>query len=229
MPNYEVVDADQLDADMTTVADAIRAKAGTAEKLAFPEGMAAAIPGVYAAGEAAEAARCAAKHYVAVIEGNGETSISFHVPFEPDFLVVMCYNPRAWGGGGGTLVGQFVYDIRAFGMVSAQAVVYQSDGGKSQLMTPSSVLSRYSRAEDGTITLENVGSTTGSFAAGMGYIVTAGKYTDRTDKELITEFVRSLGGSGSVSINQAKVDTAFTSEEWAALIAEKPDWTFSMV
>ena len=28
MPNYKVVNADQLDADLTTVADAIRAKAG---------------------------------------------------------------------------------------------------------------------------------------------------------------------------------------------------------
>lgn len=40
---YKIVNADTLDAGLTTVADAIRAKAGIAEALAFPDGMAEAI------------------------------------------------------------------------------------------------------------------------------------------------------------------------------------------
>lgn len=40
---YKVVDADQLDADLTTVADAIREKTGGTELLSFPDGMAAEI------------------------------------------------------------------------------------------------------------------------------------------------------------------------------------------
>lgn len=43
MPNYKAVNADQLDADITTVADAIREKAGTSGKMAFPNGMADAV------------------------------------------------------------------------------------------------------------------------------------------------------------------------------------------
>ena len=45
MPNYKIVDADKLDADLTRVADAIRETAGAAERLAFPVGMIDAIKG----------------------------------------------------------------------------------------------------------------------------------------------------------------------------------------
>ena len=43
MANYKVVDADQLDADMKSVADAIRAKGGTTESMSFPDGYVSAI------------------------------------------------------------------------------------------------------------------------------------------------------------------------------------------
>ena len=43
MPNYKVVNADQLDTDLATVSDAIKAKAGTSEQLVFPEGFISAI------------------------------------------------------------------------------------------------------------------------------------------------------------------------------------------
>ncbi len=46
MANYKVVDADQLDADMTTVADAIREKGGTSEPLAWPDGYKAAVEAI---------------------------------------------------------------------------------------------------------------------------------------------------------------------------------------
>lgn len=42
----KVVDSVKLDADMTIVADAIRARAGTSEPLAFPEGMKEAVEGI---------------------------------------------------------------------------------------------------------------------------------------------------------------------------------------
>jgi hypothetical protein len=43
MATYKRVDADQLDADLTTVADAIRTKGGTSEKIAFPDGFVSAV------------------------------------------------------------------------------------------------------------------------------------------------------------------------------------------
>lgn len=50
MAEYNVVDAEQLDRDLTAVADAIRQKAGTSEALTFPEGMAEAIAGISGSG-----------------------------------------------------------------------------------------------------------------------------------------------------------------------------------
>lgn len=43
MATYKFVNADQLDADLTTVANAIREKGGTTAKLSFPQGMKAAV------------------------------------------------------------------------------------------------------------------------------------------------------------------------------------------
>ena len=43
MPNYKIVDADRLDADLGTVAQAIRTKGGTSESLAFPGGFVSAV------------------------------------------------------------------------------------------------------------------------------------------------------------------------------------------
>lgn len=46
MANYKIVDADQLDADMATVADAIRAKGGTSDPLAWPDGYKTAVEAI---------------------------------------------------------------------------------------------------------------------------------------------------------------------------------------
>lgn len=48
MADYVVVDKNQLEADLTTVADAIREKGGTSESLAFPEGMKSAVEAIEA-------------------------------------------------------------------------------------------------------------------------------------------------------------------------------------
>lgn len=52
MANYKVVDANRLDADMATVADAIRSKAGTEDALSFPDGFVSAVEGIEAGEEA---------------------------------------------------------------------------------------------------------------------------------------------------------------------------------
>ena len=50
MANYKVVDADQLDADLASVADSIRAKAGTTDQMAFPDGFKSAVEGIQTGG-----------------------------------------------------------------------------------------------------------------------------------------------------------------------------------
>lgn len=46
MADYKVIDATQLDADLTIVADAIREKGGTTEQLEFPLGMKSAVESI---------------------------------------------------------------------------------------------------------------------------------------------------------------------------------------
>ena len=43
MANLKAVDVDKLDADLTSVADAIRAKGETSDSLAFPDGFVNAV------------------------------------------------------------------------------------------------------------------------------------------------------------------------------------------
>ena len=43
MATYKIVNSEQLDADLTTLADAIRAKCGTTDTLSFPDGMKSAV------------------------------------------------------------------------------------------------------------------------------------------------------------------------------------------
>ena len=50
MADYKVVDAEQLESDLTVVADAIREKSGKSEALAFPNGMADAVRGIQSGG-----------------------------------------------------------------------------------------------------------------------------------------------------------------------------------
>lgn len=50
MATYKLVDTEQLDADLKTVADAIREKGGTTDQLAFPDGMASAVEAIQAGG-----------------------------------------------------------------------------------------------------------------------------------------------------------------------------------
>ena len=50
MATYKVVDADQLNADMSSVADSIRTKGGTTEALAWPDGYKTAIEAIQTGG-----------------------------------------------------------------------------------------------------------------------------------------------------------------------------------
>ena len=203
---------------LVSIADAIRLNLGT-EDTYKPSEMAAAV-GV-----------CHAKHYVTVMPGSGETSLSFHVPFAPDLLMVVGFDPTVMTGTDQILL--FVYDIAAFGLMGGYMLTCRKQNVYSLAMTTVSALEKYTRAEDGTVTLSNIkGNAThpvAAFAENAQYSVTAVKYTDKTDKERITEMVEELTGSGSLTMNRAKVNAAFTDEEWSALIATKPDWTFAFI
>ena len=69
----KVVDSTQLEADLATVADAIRAKGKTADKLAFPGGFADAIAAISTGGGADLGS---VEVYVADFHESGETTVT---------------------------------------------------------------------------------------------------------------------------------------------------------
>lgn len=169
---------------------------------------------------------CAAKHFVHTFIGDGSSSLSFSVPFEPDAVQVTGFDPLSSATKNAVML--FFCDLRAFGMPggftmkgNVSSITYFAVGTRK-------IEERYARSEDGFITIKDVAATgdPAIFAEGFVYTVVAVKYTQQTDTERITDFVNRLDGSGTVTLNQAKISAAFTDDAWAALIAAKPDWTF---
>lgn len=171
------------------------------------------------------------RHFSAVIEGTGEDTLSFYVPFEPDLISVTGYDPTVLLEENNAM--QLIYDLRSFGLMGGMVLISKVNSSKLAALTSVSAATRYSREENGTVTIQNIKDAAmtsgGIFRTNVMYSVSAVKYTDKTDRQRITEMVQRLTGKGSLTVNRAKVNAAFTDEEWAALIAQKPGWTFAFI
>lgn len=191
------------------------------------------VPKVYAAGQSAEKAVCHARHYTTVIPGTGENTLTFHVPFDPDFVYIVGSDPPVITSVYNTLMA--IFDRRSMGIIGGIILTLRAlpNSVVNNIVTSMSVPKMCSREEDGTITIKDITTHTsgvyGVFSDQVQYTVTAVKSLDKTDKERITEMVENLTGSGSLTMYRPRVNAAFTDEEWAALIATKPDWTFAFV
>ena len=224
------VEAESLKA----IADGIRSWSGMEEELKFPNDFLTGVANSYIKGKQAGldegAAICATKHFVCNFKGSGTGSVSFYVPFEPDALCITGFDPTF--SKKPYALGSFVADLRAFGQAAGNTAYGNASSGAmtNAAFTTTSVLNRYSRTEDGTVTIQNISSSVAVvFDASYTYTAVAVKYAEQTDKERITDFVNGLTGSGTVTLNQAKVSAAFTDDEWAALITTKPNWTFNWI
>ena len=183
----------------------------------------------YDEGVTAGAALCAARHFDHSYAGDGSGSVSFYVPFEPDMVQIIGFDPTF--NKKPYALASFSYDRRAFGLMGGSALYGQADGTvMNGYYTTVSALTRYSRAEDGTVTIGNFSSSVPvEFSLGYPYTAIAVRYTEQTDRERIAAFVEGLTGSGTVTLNKAKVEAAFTDDEWAGLVAARPDWTFTWI
>ncbi len=173
--------------------------------------------------------RCRNYHYVATIPGDGTAYLTFKLPFTPDALQVFCTEPRLLFHE--YAVAFFNADLCGLGLAAAMYQTIRENNLVNTAMTTGTVESRVQVGEDGTVTLMNITDkgTPCSFPLGFPYTVVASKYTDKTYRQRYEEFVESLTGSGTAQVCKKKVDAAFTPEEWAALIATRPDWTFMEV
>ena len=212
---------------MTAIADAIRAKTDSTDTLTL-DGMAAAIPAVFAAGESAEAAKVAGKHFIQTVFGSGTETLSFDLPFFPDTVVITAVNYLA------VAAGQPIYFNLNFRSVSdyvGSMRALKADGKTNSFGNAkwSNVSTIYAYA-NGKFDVVFPSAFGVAFRTDCAYIVLAEKYETRTDNAIITDLIARLDDeeSGSCALAQAKVNAAFTDEEWAALIAAKPNWTFTL-
>ena len=91
MSDYKVVDAEMLDADLASVADAIRTKGGTDASLTFPQGFVDGINAIESGGKEEQ------EKSVTITE-NGTTEI---LPDEGKTLSKVAVNVEVESGGGG--------------------------------------------------------------------------------------------------------------------------------
>ena len=216
-----------VNSKMTAIADAIREKTGGTDALTL-DGMAAAIPEVFSAGfgagEAAQKALC----FQATVLGSGTQYLSLEIPFEPDYFTVLAFNPypttvpysaialSADLGTFYTYIGIYVY------IKTANAL------SPSRLTNENRRLFTY---EDGVFTL-NAGTQSNIpniWRTGTYYKVCAVKRM-LTDKDALAREINALPDdeSGTVTLVGSRVSAAVTDDEWATLIAAKPNWTFTL-
>ncbi len=145
-------------------------------------------------------ADCIAKHFAAIVEGNGTTSITFgKVPFEPDIIeVISCHGLHGEDGKDikDDIVHLFACDLRATQGVDrlfAFCFTSMKYGASTQhYRTPTAVAvdkkdEKIEVSEDGYITIKNVigldsnnnnAKKDGYFGAGVKYICTAIKVSE---------------------------------------------------
>ena len=226
------------DSSLLTLADTLREQMGKQDKLVFPVDFVGAVHSVHADayeeghkdGKNEEAELCATKHFVHNFVGDGNSTHSFCIPFEPDVIQIFGFDPALFNTPYALAV--VICNMAAFGLLGGMTYYGSASGGMANMAyTSTAMRTRYSRTADGIVTIKNIGGTTADvvFATGFPYTAVAVKYVEQTDKERITAFVNRLTGSGKVTLNQAKVNAAFTDDEWAALIAGKPNWTFNWI
>lgn len=81
MAKYKFVNVDQLDADLTTIADSIRSKSGKSGTMAFPNGFASAISGI------STGITVQRKSGSFTTNTSGSATVS-NLGFKPDFVAV---------------------------------------------------------------------------------------------------------------------------------------------
>ena len=195
------------------------------------------VPLVFDAGFERGMEVCLAKHDAKIVYGSGTDQLTFSVPFEPDVLYIFTNSPDIRTR---TAISAYIeLDFTCFGMLAGKIGVTSGNNGTGAyanlLKSNTTMVSMYSRSDDGTVTIQNAGYSNingGNYVFGEGvpYMVLAVKLELKDLKTRMTESVARLPDEKCVAYYQTqKKQAAFTDEAWAALIATKPNCTFNLV
>ena len=206
----------------------------TAQKL---QKVAEGVQQVYDAGCRKAENECRNKHCCVLVTGDGTENMRFHLDFEPDLIEIVNHDPDIRANRG--INAFFQLDLTALGQLAG---LYGITSGPTSdtalgsytnmLMALAGVSKRYQRDADGTVTVGGLvyDSLQGVWGEGVEYTVMAVKCMEKSDKERLTRSIMRLpeGKAYRIYIAQAKKEQAFTDEEWQALIAQRPTYTFIM-
>lgn len=198
----------------------------TAEKLAA---IAANVPLVYAAGKAG----CIAQHFVTKVKGDGSGTLQIKVPFVPDCVAVMGFEPYVVTHHGSVMV--FVANVRSIANYAGMAMASREGTPYNAILRHVALDARYHCDEDGLITMYDLpcgtGTTDAVFCEGGEYVVIALKCIEQTDRERVIAFMQQLAGKNlTLTVSRKIVAGAFPgadeenaetgesmNEEWNAL------------
>ena len=187
------------------------------------------VPRLYAAAKK----ECEGRHFSTYVKGDGSDTIQFSMPFVPDFISILSYDPRIMVQTGAVL--HVCIDRRALSYLAGFVMSAKPNSPYTAAMAHGALPTRLFLEGD-TITIKELpctnGTTKGVFTAGVDYLVTAQKYTDLTDAQRLTIFLQELSGkTGTYSLSKQIVDGAFPgantvnsatgesmNEEWNALL-----------
>ena len=124
MATYKVVDAEQLNADMTSVADSIRTKGGTTDALAWPDGYKTAIEAIQTGGSAPSLQSKSVTY-----TSNGTNTITPDAGYDGLSSVGVTVNVASGGGGGAGFKVTFPATATNWDMVDQNyASIFLADG-----------------------------------------------------------------------------------------------------
>lgn len=212
---------------MTAIADAIRSKTGKTETLGL-DAMAAAVPEVYEAGKQ----DILAYHFKTEFVGDDTNAARIAIPFMPDMFEIVATSPLS------------VQMKDTYYRITAEPISSSRYSGIVGYVTSSGTLGTVSattKSVQAAVSYENgvfswyISALTALFRPNVRYFFFAVKYPGETAKSLVERDVALLpdavptGSTGTLEYNSARINSIFTSAEWAALIATKKNWTFSML
>lgn len=174
-----------------------------------------------------------AQYFRTSFMGNGETGVSFAVPFMPDVLEIVALSPYAVSRENSYYT--VVIDTRTaqkWGGVITFFIRTEAGGVEPQVAPFKATTLHDGRIshENGVLTC-NINSIW-TFAPNVRYYVVATRFPNTTTKKMVEEEIALLpdvvpeGSNGRLLYSQSRINATFTTAEWNALKATKPNWTF---
>lgn len=166
--------------------------------------------------------------YATAVYGNDSRVFEVAIPFVPDAVCVYCQDVYA-GAKKDTYRG-FMAEMRTAGGYMGQVSYRKSDGtATSSAVGATTGLSTFTYA-DGVFRFELPAANipTVIWRSNARYTVWAAHFPEENVKQLIIDQLERLPDEegGTLTFSTKRINDLFTTEEWEALIATKPNWSF---